>query len=49
MSKNIYDLKKKSSIFQFQVGYMKYPILKNIGHIYNRLLVCSILHLNKNK
>ena len=34
--KNYYQ-DKKTSVYPFQVGYMKNTILKNIGHIDNRL------------
>ena len=33
----IYGENKGSYIFQFQIGYIEYPILKNIGYIENGL------------
>ena len=42
-------MKINTSIFQFQAGYMKYPILKNIGHIDNRLSRFFNLHFKKNE
>ena len=34
--KIIYDQDKKTSVYQFQVGFVTHPILKNVRHIENK-------------
>ena len=36
---------KGCGIFQFQVCYMKYPMLKNVGHIEKRLSRCFNINI----
>ena len=38
---------EKSGIFKFRVCYMKYPMLENIRHIDNRLLIFFNMYFNK--